>query len=90
MFRDCARLSGLVSDEQLDAALWALRDTDGAVKTVTDDVEDEVLADKLVEMEVLTQYQATQLLAGRTKLNLGPYMVTDFIWPRRYGPSLQG
>ena len=63
MFRDCARLSGLVSDEQLDAALWALRNGDGTVQTSTEDVDDEQLSEKLVEMSVLTQYQATQLQA---------------------------
>jgi serine/threonine protein kinase len=79
MFRDFARLSGLVNDEQLEAALWALREDGGTVKTTTDAVEDDVLANKLVDMDVLTQYQATQLLAGRTKFNVGAYIVTDFI-----------
>lgn len=79
MFRDCARLSKLVSDEQLEAALWALREDGGAVKTAEDEIDDEALANKLVDMNVLTRYQATQLLNGRTKLQLGPYIITDFI-----------
>ena len=42
-------------------------------------VSDEALAAKLVELDVLTSYQADQLKEGRTKLNLGPYIITDWI-----------
>ena len=79
MFRDRARLSKLITEEQLDAALWALRNGDGTVQTSSEEIDDESLAEKLVEMKALTQYQATQLLNGRTRLHLGPYIVTDFI-----------
>ncbi len=37
------------------------------------------LASQLVEMKVISAYQADQLLTGRTKLNLGPYIITDWI-----------
>ena len=40
---------------------------------------DERLATELVRREVLTHYQADQLLAGLTKLTLGPYLITDWI-----------
>jgi serine/threonine protein kinase len=40
---------------------------------------DRLLASILVEQGVLTEYQADQLLAGRTKLNLGPYIITDWV-----------
>ncbi len=40
---------------------------------------DDQLAAKLVELDVLTSYQADQLKEGRTKLNLGPYIITDWI-----------
>ncbi|MDX1965418.1 MAG: serine/threonine-protein kinase [Pirellulales bacterium] len=38
---------------------------------------DEALADSLVAAQVLTQFQAQQLLAGHTKLTLGPYVIVD-------------
>ncbi|WP_246109392.1 serine/threonine protein kinase [Roseimaritima multifibrata] len=40
---------------------------------------DERLASWFVETGVLTRYQATQLLAGRSKLTLGPYIITEWI-----------
>jgi len=41
--------------------------------------EEDVVAAKLVENGILTEYQSQQLLAGRSKLTLGPYLITDFI-----------
>ncbi len=76
VFRKSALASGLavredfVKAEQLLTAAGKL-DKEGAT--------DEQLADTLVSMTVLTPYQAEQLKAGRTKLTLGPYLVTDFI-----------
>lgn len=43
------------------------------------DLHDKMLADRLVEMQVLSRYQAQQLEGGRTKFNLGPYIITDSI-----------
>ena len=40
---------------------------------------DKELAAMLVKLEYLTSYQSDQLLSGRTKLNLGPYIITDWI-----------
>ena len=42
-------------------------------------VADRILADLMVEQGTLTRYQADQMCAGRKKLSLGPYLVTDFI-----------
>lgn len=42
-------------------------------------VSEEELINFLVQQGVVTGYQAAQLRAGRTKLNLGPYLVTDYI-----------
>ncbi len=39
----------------------------------------EAVADVLVKSGIVTQYQANQLRDGRTKLTLGPYLITDFI-----------
>lgn len=43
----------------------------------TDD--EKTVADKLVESGILTEYQAQQVLQGRSKLTIGPYLITDFI-----------
>uniref|UniRef100_UPI0037049F00 serine/threonine-protein kinase n=1 Tax=Rubripirellula lacrimiformis TaxID=1930273 RepID=UPI0037049F00 len=39
----------------------------------------EAVAEALVNSGVITRYQANQLREGRTKLTLGPYLITDFI-----------
>ncbi|MEZ6094722.1 MAG: serine/threonine-protein kinase [Pirellulaceae bacterium] len=71
-FRESAVTSGLVSEVKLATALSSLRKP-------TNEVSDRELANKLVEMKALTAYQADQLMSGRTKLTLGPYMITDWI-----------
>ncbi len=76
VFRNSALLSGLVTQEELDRADEALR---GEALPTSAEVGDRELADKLVEMSVITGYQADQLMTGRTKFNLGPYIVTDYI-----------
>jgi serine/threonine protein kinase len=77
VFRTSALLSGLVSQEELDRAEDAVRAKLGEATAA--DISDEQLAEKLVETDVITTYQAAQLRAGKNKLNLGPYIVTDFI-----------
>lgn len=69
-----AVLSGLVTQQQVDAALRELGVPPNG------EFDDKQLADKLVEQGILSQYQAEQILAGRTKFNLGPYyIITDSI-----------
>ncbi|MEM6779592.1 MAG: serine/threonine-protein kinase [Planctomycetota bacterium] len=41
--------------------------------------DEEVVAQAFIDDGTLTEYQAQQLLAGRSKLTLGPYLITDFI-----------
>lgn len=79
-FAAAALASGLVSFEQLDYALRVARHRvqHGDLQQLTA-VSDPLLAELLVEQQVLTRYQADQLAAGRTKLNLGPYVITDWI-----------
>jgi eukaryotic-like serine/threonine-protein kinase len=83
VFRESALVSGLLTAEQLQQAELALRDQ--YQKEAVDDksaaqaADDASLAAKLVELGLLTSYQAVQLREGRTKLNLGPYLVTDYI-----------
>jgi eukaryotic-like serine/threonine-protein kinase len=79
-FAAAALTSGLVSLDQLDYALRVARHRvqHGDLQQLTN-VSDPLLAELLVEQQVLTRYQADQLAAGRTKLNLGPYVITDWI-----------
>lgn len=67
-FRDAAVRSKLVSQRKYDKVV-AMAGTD----------DEEVVAATLVKSGVITQYQSQQLRAGRTKLNLGPYRITEFI-----------
>jgi serine/threonine protein kinase len=68
VFREAALRSGLVS-----AKLWE------RMAAKTSDRSDEAVARLLVRSGHLTAYQAAQLKTGRTKLNLGPYIITDWI-----------
>lgn len=79
IFRDSALLSGLVAQEQLDRAVATLRSEPQALAAVLGEVGDDELAARLVTLGVLTPYQAEQLKAGRTKLSLGPYTITEWI-----------
>ena len=80
VFRNSAILSGLISASQLDYALRLARHrmtSEGHPVSVP--LPDRLLADILVEQGHLTHYQADQLCVGRTKLTLGPYLITDWI-----------
>ena len=80
LLRASALVSGLVTTEKLDYALRVAKhrlSQQGLASDAT--VSDQLLAEILVEQNTLTRYQAEQLLLGRTKLNLGPYWITDFI-----------
>ncbi|MCU0961587.1 MAG: serine/threonine protein kinase [Pirellulaceae bacterium] len=77
VFRAAALASRLITQDQLDRVEAAIRNSAGGTRT--SDVTDEELAAKLVELDVLTSYQADQLKEGRSKLNLGPYIITDWI-----------
>ena len=74
-----ALLSGLITREQLDEAIASAKQPEFGVPAPRVEVNDEQLARQLIELELLTPYQAEQLKAGRTKLTLGPYTITDWI-----------
>ena len=76
--RDAALASGLVTEEQLRHATAVVVQTHDGVRTVRE-VTDKKLARQLVKSKLLSEYQAEQLLSGRTKLTLGPYIITDWI-----------
>ena len=77
IFRVAALASRLITQDQLDRVEAAILQATGS--GAPGDVPDAVLASKLVELDVLTSYQADQLREGRSKLNLGPYIITDWI-----------
>src|SRR5262245_27997087 len=92
IFRNAALLSGLVTADQLEQAVLTVGvgaegASTGPSKGVTDDT---LLAKRMVEMGVLTEYQADQIKRGRTKFTLGPYIVTDFVRKGGMGEVYKG
>lgn len=85
-----ALVSGLLTRQQLDEAISALRASadEGAREGFAP--TDGQLADKLVELGWLNVWQAQQLLAGRTKFNLGPYWIVDSIGRGGMGQVFKG
>jgi serine/threonine protein kinase len=87
-FERCALASGLVSREQVDAARavlgWPER------QPADSPLQDKQLAEALVEIGHLNQWQASQLLVGRTKFSLGPYWITDSIGQGGMGQVFKG
>ncbi len=78
VFRRSALASGLLTVEQILEAEQALR-AEGEPAGPWTDISDELLAAKLVELGRLNRWQAEQLKVGRSKFNLGPYLVIDSI-----------
>ncbi len=77
-------VSGLLSNEQVEAAVTALRSAfkesrDGKGIRTAFAFNDGELAAKLVELGYLNLWQSDQLLQGRVKWNLGPYRIVDAI-----------
>lgn len=78
LFRSRALLSGLVTEDDLARSEAALRSSaDGT--TNAEGFSDQEIGDKLVELGVLTAYQSQQLRDGRTRFNLGPYIISDWV-----------
>jgi serine/threonine protein kinase len=90
MFRNSVLLSGLISQEQLDRAIATIATAGDGPPAPLVDVDSDTIAAKLVELGMLTPYQADQIKAGRTKFNLGPYTVTDFIGQGGMGQVYKG
>jgi eukaryotic-like serine/threonine-protein kinase len=80
ILRTSALVSGLVSTEKLEYALRVAKHRLSQQGLSPDAaISDSLLAEILVEQKTLTTYQAEQMLIGRTKFNVGPYWITDFI-----------
>jgi len=90
VFRNLALLSGLVSQQQLDEAVASLQADGGNDRPALVEVDDALLSARLVEMGVLTVYQARELKTGRTKFTLGPYIITDWIGQGGMGQVYKG
>lgn len=78
-FRDTAIASGLLSAEQIAACEADIAKGLGPAEGVEPATWDAAVADALVRRELLTKFQAQQLLAGRRKLTLGQYTIVDEI-----------
>ena len=78
-FRETALASELVTEEQLRQAINLIVQSRGGDPNIAAEVNEKKVAQQLVEMQIISAYQADQLLTGRTKLNLGPYIITDWI-----------
>jgi eukaryotic-like serine/threonine-protein kinase len=79
MFEQCALASGLLTQSQIDEARAGVRWSEGDEPDPDAPPSDRQLADRLVEVGLLNVWQAKQLLDGRTKFNLGPYLMIDSI-----------
>ncbi|RMF40533.1 MAG: serine/threonine protein kinase [Planctomycetota bacterium] len=91
LFQASALASGLVTEEQLDYARRICQHRlKQQGKPAGESLPDRMLAEALVEQEVLTPYQADQLMAGRTKFYLGPYLITDWIGQGGMGRVFKG
>ena len=78
-FRDTALASGLLDAEQIDACEEQVGQTLGAATRGDVTRWDAAVAECMVAREMLTRFQADQLLAGRRKLTLGQYHILDEI-----------
>ncbi|MEN6451752.1 MAG: serine/threonine-protein kinase [Thermoguttaceae bacterium] len=78
-FERCAVLSGLLTQEQIDAARAGVRWSQSDEPDTAAAPSDRQLADRLIELGQLNAWQARQLLDGRTKFTLGPYLMLDSI-----------
>lgn len=79
VFRNAALISGLITQEQMDQAIAAVHDQTAGPPVPLVEIDEKQLAQQLIEMELLTPYQAEQLKAGKTRLHLGPYVITDWL-----------
>ena len=79
VLRQAALASGLVSQQQLDDALSGLTTGAGDASLAADQVSDEMLGQRLVELGYLNRWQVEQLKEGRTKFTLGPYRIVNAI-----------
>jgi serine/threonine protein kinase len=79
VLRTAALASGLISQQQLDDALGGLSAERAGSVLATDQISDEILGQRLVDLGYLNRWQVEQLKEGRTKFTLGPYRIVNAI-----------
>jgi len=79
LLRSAALASGLLSQQQLDDALGGLVAERAASGITADQISDEDLGQRLVDLGYLNRWQVEQLKEGRTKFRLGPYRIVNAI-----------
>jgi len=77
VFQHAALRSNLITQSQLDESLDLLRAKESTAVDVV--VSDDELSKHLVYSGIVSEYQAEQLKTGRTKFNLGPYIISDWV-----------
>ncbi len=78
-FWKSALASGLLNEKQLEEARAGVRWSGSDEPEADTPPTDKQLADRLVETGQLNAWQASQLLEGRSRFNLGPYWIVDSI-----------
>jgi serine/threonine protein kinase len=79
VFRQSALASGLLAPQQLDDALAGLVAGARHESLTPDQVTDDELGQRLVDLGYLNRWQVEQLKEGRTKFTLGPYRIVNAI-----------
>ncbi len=90
LFRRAAVTSGLVTQHEIDCALVAATELPDGTTISLKEVDDERLAEKLIELGHLNQWQVEQLKEGRTKFTLGPYRILDSLGRGGMGHVFKG
>ena len=90
-FQQAVIASGIVAKAQWDYCQRLLKHRTSEIEgEVSREQEDALLRDILIEQGTITSYQAEQLQAGRHKLTLGPYIITDSIGQGGMGQVFKG
>jgi len=77
VFAGAAVLSGLMTDDQFDELVRDVLRNSADPDRKPDDVDDDELASRAVELQLVSRWQAEHLKKGRTKFNLGEYLIVD-------------
>jgi serine/threonine protein kinase len=79
VLRSAALTSGLISPQQLDDAIASLVGEQPGTALAADQITDQLLGQRLVDLGYLNRWQVEQLKEGRTKFTLGPYRIVNAI-----------
>lgn len=79
VLQSAALASGLLSPQQLEDALAGLIAGPSGASLPPEQISDEMLGQRLVDLGYLNRWQVEQLKEGRTKFTLGPYRIVNAI-----------